>query len=420
MLAEVKDPAGKVYFGLEIDLPDGTTLRYANSFLMTSSGTYKGALMEWGEIPKTVSRWDSSLETYTITVGIADKDREISKLLGGKFEGRLEGSAARVKMISPNVAAADWYTAFAGKFQHWGAAGAMPTITMTLGLNDKLLQSAAKLGRITNAVFTSAGPDVIDLPIPAVYGSHARPAGGAVNAYRISATEWLVSAGFVEDIPQVYEDGAISTGSWSYQQSTRRGRYFSEILFTADPGDVAITCDVEGLTASGDGTGSAITNPADILEHMLANWYFNAYEMGTYYTAGTTEVNSTYVGVVADWMDTYSWTAKKVITEDLTGYQLVNEWAGAWRVPVFWTSAGALGMAVDEHYTWKASQDTLNQSHLLSESITENRDDALADEVTIQHGYFDADGSTTDESKATDKSRSFDTAREIDNAWNSD
>ena len=80
-----------------------------------------------------------------------------------------------------------------------------------------------------------------------------------------------------------------------------------------------------------------------------------------------------------------------------------------------------LGMAVDEWYTWKASQGLIKpQPWILSETTTENRDDALVDEVVVRHAYFDAEGSTTDETKAKDESRSFDVPKEIDNAWNED
>ncbi len=419
MLAEVKlGSGGKVYFGFELDLPDGTTtLKYADN----GFGPYKPGLTQWSSIPKTCSIWDPNLGTFTTSVTIVDHDRTLSKYLGGQYEGLMEGQAARVKLVSPNVASGDWFTAFSGKILKWAASGPIPVINLTLGLDDKPLQSGARLGKITNDLFVSAGSAVLDLPIPAVYGIQANANGGAVNCYRISATEWLVSAGYLEEVTEVYEDGYVTSGSWSEQQSERRGRNFTEIAFTANPGDdVAITCDCKGLTAAGAGTGSAIVNEADILEHALLNWYFNKYETGSYETSHAA-INSTYFGLVADWFDDYSWTGKKIVTEDVTGYQLINDFAASKRmVSVFWTSAGALGMAEDEFYTWGDAQDVLYQSRLLSESTTENIDDGLVDEVVMRHGYYDADGSTTDESRAMDVSRSYDVAKEIDNAWNVD
>lgn len=414
---------GRIHIAFELDLPDGSTIRYATADLMTDSGSYEARLKSWDIAEKRVTPWKPGLSISNSSAVVLDKDRVLSRLFAGEYEGLMAGQAARYKIISPDVASADWFPLFNGQFVTWQGRGLLPELTISLGPNDKPLKSGARLGTITTDLFPRASSDALDTPIKAIYGNHAKPNGGALSAARISPTEWLCSAGFVSDITEVYEDGYASDNAWSYQQSTRRGRNFSEIVFTSNPGDVAITFDCNGITPNGDGTGAVITNPIDILEHALVNWYFGAYEMGDWLTtAGSgAPINATYLSNVSAWMDSYGWVGKHAITQNLSGYQLINSFAENWRVvPIFWTFAGELGAAEDEFFTWKDSQSQLMPDHALSDVMTENPSDDLVDRVLIAHRYNDVDGGTSDETKAIDVSRSFNSELTVSHVWNVD
>lgn len=408
---------GRVYFAFEMDLPDGSVIRRAEESLMTELGLYKMRVDSWGVISKKADWLNPNLEGMSTSLVIADEDREISTLLFGRYQHLLESSAeVRIKLISPFVPYLDWFTAFRGKYLKCSPEGPIPLLAFSLGPNDKPLKSGAKLGVIDTITFPDIDSDVEGVNIRAIYGTHE-----GIVAYRISTTEFLISAGKCKTLSQVYEDGDISAGSWSKQYSIRRGRVFTEVLFDSNPGDVEITVDVVGIEIFGDGSGSPITNPVDILEHALVNWYYGEYKKGSYYSADDIDapIYSIHFSESATLMSQYGWLGKRIITAEKTGYQLISDWISSWKIPViFWGFNGQLAIQIPKFYIDRSDKSQLIEGkHAFSELITDIRDDRLIDRVTMKFDYNEATGQTESEIYSRDQSREYGSEDTITNNW---
>jgi len=323
---------GRVYFCYELDLPDDTKIRASIKSLPTEVGLYGNILENISDITVGGSVEPSySLRKVTANVKLLDKGRVLAKRFTGEFENLIEGSACRIRLISPHVPAADWFTCFEGVFERWEGRDLLPYMTHFLGINDKPLEGGASLGVISDDVFPDcASYDDVGSEIPAIYGIYDE-AFGAKTAMRISETEFLASAGFLSEVTEVFVDGELNE-AWTQQNIERSGRNFTEVLFDEDPGvGVDVTFNCAGIEKFGDGSGSPLTNSAEQLLHMIVNWYFGKYERGSWYSASEigAPINTGHFAQVAEFMRQFGWTSKKTLTKSMTGYQLCNGWSAS-------------------------------------------------------------------------------------------
>jgi len=404
---------GRVYFCYELDLPDDTTIRASIKSLPTEEGLYENLLESISDITIGGSVEPSySLRKLTASVKVKDKGRVIAKRFTGEFENLIEGSACRVRLISPHVPAADWFTCFEGVFERWDGSDMLPYMTHYLGVYDKPLEGGASLGVISADLFPDcASYDDEGSEIPAVYGIHDATLG-ALTALRISETEFLSSAGFLSELTEVFVDDVLDA-TWSQQNIERAGRYFTEILFDPAPAaDVVVTFNCNGIEKYGDGSGPPITNSAEQLLHMIVNWYYGKYERDSWYSASEigAPVNTGHFAQVAEFMRQFGWTSKKTITKSTTGYQLCNGWSGSWRIPMYWGFDGKLAVRANRFYVQRGSQPRIDKSDARSILKTPNVTTKLRDEVVFVDPL-------SNETKVKDVLRGHNVVETISNTW---
>jgi len=404
---------GRVYFCYELDLPDNTTLRASIKSLPTEEGQYENILEGMSDINIGGSVEPSySLKKLTANVKLLDKDRILSKRFTGEFENLIEGSACRIRLISPFVLSKYWFTCFKGVFEKWEGEDLLPKMTHFLGVTDKPLEGGASLGVISDDIFPDcASYDDEGSEIPAIYGIYDE-ALGAKTALRISETEFLTSAGFLSELTEVFVDDILDA-TWSQQNIERAGRNFTEILFAPAPAaDVVVKFNCKGIEKYGDGSGATITNSAEQLLHMIVNWYYGKYERGSWYSASEIDapINDDHFAKVAEFMRQFSWTSKKTITKSTTGYQLCNGWSSSWRIPIFWGFDGKLAVRANKFYVQRGAQPLINESDALSILKTLNVTSKLRDEVVFVDAF-------SNETKVKDVLRGHNVVENISNSW---
>jgi hypothetical protein len=184
--------------------------------------------------------------------------------------------------------------------------------------------------------------------------------------------------------------------------------------------------DVKGGVFEGDTTTyDEITNPAQQLKYILANYAFNAWD-----------------GTIANWHDEVSddspihWELFEnteqyfnnrgvkgaiAITKEMTGLALVNLFATEY-CPVYWTPAAKLAIKPDDWYftydSWMDSRPRLVESeHFLGELTYNYSTEIAADEWSIGFLWSEADNEALERIRVIDDLRNWNTREDIDLKW---
>lgn len=407
MYAEVTGE-DRTHFAVEIDLPDGTTWKLSDASLMTDNGLYDEKVKAWAPIKKTTSVWSYNIAKPSTNITIYDPERELINLLGGELHNKLEGQPVREKLISKYVKSSNWFTVFNGIFATRHLIGTK-TVQFKFGPNDKPLKQGARLGIIDSDRFPGAGNEVLGTSVPLLLGIH-EGIGGARTAHRISNTEYMVSAGKLKSIDEVYEDAAVSAGTWSIQYSNRKGYDFTEIVFSSDPGsDVDITVDCHGVDVFGDGAGYTVNNGADQLSLVLTNYFYSEHKSGAWSkpTDISAPIAELYFKEVSSFLSAYGIRSKAVITKDTTGYSLLNSFAQEHRFPIFFTYAGYIALRSNPFYRIPTNLIRLEEGPDDYSKLTTLTDDSnLKDETVVTWGIDQGD-TEEKETKAIDVTKNY-------------
>lgn len=344
---------------LELDLPDGTH-RYAEAGIASDSeGLYEPLIAEggWGETDVGVSHRRNDLELPEITVAVDDTDLVFSKLLEGQHGYALRGSVARVRILSPNLAPADWLTAYTGRLNDWTKR---PGRQWELRLRPNDLPLIRDFPRIpiTRNDWPDAHQDAIGEIAPLVYGEHSSVGYGEKGMLPTLYVDrvnfrFLVGRGALVDVMRVYVDGvAVATG-WAKEYVTTNGRLFTCVKFDADPApdpeqDVEVTVDAKGLELNGDGSGPLITNPARALRHWIVAFLYNEYATGAYPADSTVPVDTDYFLVAEDFFAKKEYRASYYLGRVSSGHAEVNAWANSLGCKLFWTPEGKIAPVVED------------------------------------------------------------------------
>lgn len=219
--------------------------------------------------------------------------------------------------------------------------------------NDTILKlGAIPRRKVTTTAWPNAHADAVDKWHPVAMGrfdSTSMGDDGALPTLYLdtSGYRYGVSIGFGSALVDVYEDGVITAAAYTYTSVIDgEGTVWSVIDFSTDRGAAVITCDFDGLTTVGDGTGSVITNPLDQLAHVITQWAYNDYHSGNYYAQSTTTLDP------ASWYETALYLANKAHegtqyfgnagTRDWPG--ILSAMAEQYGLRFFWTNAGKLAV----------------------------------------------------------------------------
>jgi hypothetical protein len=359
LLTETQKVDGEHYFVASLALPGGTQLYAETGTPSTSQGQFRGLIEDWGTIRSGVRfGGDASLEFPVTTLDVIDHTRELSRLITGAQRRNVRGSAATIRLVSPQVSWADSWPAFVGVVDRIQRV-------KDLSFRFHLKPDDTALSRIFNSIpveraYPGAPADVRARPLAKVFGRHdsqGLSGKGMVPAIRVDTATPLynLAHGGLQACPRVYADGT-ATGGYTFQRSTRNGIYVSELLFEADPGlQVAITADVDGIGTVYDGSGSLETNPATQMARLLSAFVFEDATTGATYTSGAWPATHPN-------LDSTSWTAAAAYftamglrgarafhTEERTGLDVLNEWCRSCGFRPYWTDEGKLAVGFIDH-----------------------------------------------------------------------
>lgn len=351
---ELRKATPEVYLALTVNFPDETWLLSSAALASTAQGEYLPRVKNWGAVGRSVELWPPSLGLPDTRVTIIDEDRRFSRLLAGESLPELRGSTATIHLRSPNVADVDSFLLFSGILEHWSQPD-MITAELSFASDMRLLRSFFPAVSISEADYPFADPSALGGYYPILYGVHSSvgaSGNGAVPCLFVDtvANTYLLCLGRANRATGVYKDGVV-VSDYTVEYVERNGVLRTEIVFGADQGEAAITCDCEGYETVGGtvGGGTLITNPADQLKHLLSNFVFGEYKTGAWLSVST-RIDTTSFGTAATFFTAKgSKGAKYLGTEQRRGEEVLTEWSASWFAHPFLTNAGKLGVAILDH-----------------------------------------------------------------------
>jgi hypothetical protein len=349
------DPC-EVYWLVEIS--SGTVdERYGEAYYASEeNGLYTGRLTNVGSWTNALSDRRYSLEGFSFSVSLADDDRVFSSLVAGRDGHRLRNATVRVKLAAPEVEPAKWYRAFTGRLLGY-SMGAPFLWSLRVGVDDLPLRRYTR-NTITRADWPGAAEDVLSQAVPIIFGtfdSRETTDKGAVPTLRVEAdgiagtAGYLVSAGVLKSVDRVYKDGVLEAAGWTAETVEVNGKAHTAIRYAVDPGaDVAITADVVGLTAAGDGSGDAVLEPTEQLRLLLTNFVYGDWASGAWLADSTAPLDLFSFSECAEFLATEGHEGSLYVGELVRGEDVIDEWCETFGVRMGWTEDGRLALVADD------------------------------------------------------------------------
>lgn len=413
MLTELQRPDGSAFPYLELYFPSPlTTRRYASyPIASTSLGTMAGKVVNWGVIRRMVSDRDNSMVLSDTDVTIEDTDGSFVSALE-TLQQTVRGARAVIKIGSPNVAAASWATVFDGLVDKWSMKSAL-VWNLELHPNDRALLGPFPKTPILPGDFAKVGDKTLyGQYVPIIYGIH--DSRGSTDAGMVPCPyvdtinfRYLVAHGWVT-VDRVYNDASgafllISAADYTITHRTINGRLYTMIDWDA-PGlaaDVTVQADVTGYEATGDGSGALLTG-VNAIKHLLVNFVYGDYQGGNWLADATAPVSTTTFSTVQTYLTDLAWqkvSARFGGESQTKGADAVNEFCRTLQIYVFFTRAGLVGVAKDDHRSTTLWYD---QPQWVRYDRDEKGDDgslgidydrdSLIDRLSIQYIFNSADG----------------------------
>lgn len=359
MLAETLKPVPEVFTLLSFTV-GGTTYRYSNvGAAVASQGVYEGKVASWGgEIPFGFGLQDSGLDFPSLEILIDDKEspHTLTRLIEGPLKHSVRGALSTIVLASKNVGVSDWFTALSGLIDNVQLASAW-TWSLTFGTRAlPLKRESVPKAKITAADWPNSSLDVRDKYVPIIYGrvtSANASNNGAVPAHYVdkSGFVYLLAAGWLKSVDTVYKDGTpVSTSSYAITHPVVNGRRYTCIDFTSDQGSSSITADVQGYETVGDGTGTLITDPAAIAQHVLVNWIYGDYRSGAWLATATAPVDTTSFGTT--FFSDRGYSSSVYVGTLRRGKDLLNDLAKSMGARLAWTADGKVALKVLDWTSW--------------------------------------------------------------------
>jgi hypothetical protein len=344
LLAELKKVDPQVHFVVQITTDAGTALLSGEPVASTSLGHYNPWITAWGTLTRSLSNFRGGIQAPTFGFTVDDT--------GGQFTGtyglRLRGDAVVVKLLSPNVTAASYFTLFSGVVDAVRRRGSKLEISCRQD-DDALTQPLTK-ARITKYAFPdlplSGTAPASDSAIPWLVGVHdSAPFSGTgmVPCLYVDSVNFRYLVGLTWDltVTRVFSNGTIKAEPADYsvvQTFAADGRKITLLDFVADQTTNEIVADVSE-SVSTDG-------PCNRLENLLVNLAWNDYHISSAATS-TEPIAST----VMDSTDALLVTALGhgrayyLPPERKTGLDVIKALCDSYEVHGYWTYDGKLAVA---------------------------------------------------------------------------
>jgi hypothetical protein len=339
---------GKPIRIVDLTLPTGT-MRYAEAPLI-ASGVYSDRVLGWGPLRRGVNLRVSSLDPFETEFTLADTDQQLAKVIEGSSGHQVRNSAATIKLAAEGIASADWMTLFSGRIESYQQPGPL-SWTITLRPTDlPLNRESCPKAIITRSDWPNCLADMVGQRAPIVYGKHNSASGtnaGAVPLLTVDtlAFRYLVCVGRAKAVDVVYADGVPVTG-WTASYPQVNGRQYTVVTFATSQADAAISADVQGYDATGDGSGSLLEDPATVLKHLLVNFIYGDWKSGAWLADATAPVDTT--SFATTYFSDRGYKVSKRIARVRKGVDLVNEFLSSLEARACWTWGGKIMLRVED------------------------------------------------------------------------
>jgi hypothetical protein len=353
MITECRLEKPRLYHTVDLALAGGTRLWSDTDIASDTLGLYRQKVLDWGGdlALYDVADLNYSIVPIELAPTVADADKDLSNYLESSNADTLVLSppAVTIKLISPNVTPANWFTLFTGIFVKWG----FPTPgRVKLYFRTNTIKLEAPYGRLlAPGDFPFADPSARAQIAPMVYGTHdSGGEKGQIPSLLVDVNRnwFLLSVGWLKSVDRVYV-GGVQQSAFTILHPIVNGRVYTVVSFTSTPtGDV--TADVTGYETNGDGTGTLIDNPADVIKHFLVNWVYGDYMSGAWLADATAPVDTAEFAIANAFLARYSHKASKYL--DGNGEQqaldVLNEWCLSFLCRVGWTNLGKIAIVFED------------------------------------------------------------------------
>lgn len=346
-------PVATVYW------PTGTRYYASEPFLYFEQRIAEAGL---DSVTTAVSERQSDLSSQPFRLSLEDKDGAITRLL----EGRLDPSRARVtaRLALATLAEASWFTFFDGVLEDWSTQSGVAVLscrTDDLALEGVVPKAPLLPGSVPGLISASRG-----IYAPIIYGIHddqSLEGKGAIRCIPIDATTsstagkvWLVGLGALKAVPRVYKNGTLKTLTTHYTVGTKLWGGATYTVVTMVEASVVgdeITCDVEGLTDAGDGSGALITGAASQVKHFLVNFGYGDWRTGAWLPDAGAPIDVASVATADAFTGKFGGEGSLYVggsTEQQRVLDVFNGWLRSWPlIRARWSADGKLGLRVLDH-----------------------------------------------------------------------
>jgi hypothetical protein len=343
MLAFLRTPAPAVqrYFTLTLPADAGGTMRLSDRGVRDSDGNWHeprvtadgGMPKGYGGIRLATSDANGNHAPLEFTLEIYDEDGRIpapgvlpfsvGPFGRGAKLAQCKGSSAQLRIGSPSLATADYYTAFTGILYNWTKTGDR-TWTLNMKVDDDALKRPVPHLKLSQTIWPNAfrasansqgAGDVLGLFFPVVMGlvsSAGLGNNGLRRTYYVDTVQhwWLVSLGVIGATGfHVYVNGIELVTGWTRLNVVQQGYTCTVVQFpsgtitmpdgtTVAAADAIVTVDCQGIDLGSYGT---YTNAANQLRFIQENLVWGDWNgAATDIVSPTRTDTSTFTQMAAD------------------------------------------------------------------------------------------------------------------------
>jgi hypothetical protein len=399
---------------LEMVLPDKTWRLAGSPIAIKGQGQYEPRIRKggWGSVSSGGTDRNGKLEAVQTSVTCDDTDRAFMALKYGARGPEVRGSAATMKCVLTHGAYADAWTFFRGivwDIEH----GANRSAKILFRVDDLPLQREVPKLALAS-YFPAAKADALGLYAPVVYGVHDSTGlssdKGMIKALHVDTigNRYLVTQGWAKSVRRVYVGGVLQTTGFTITNPEINGVRWTLVDFN-NPQTEDVTVDVEGLEATGDGSGALLTNPVTQLKHWLVNFVWNTYRSGTYFLDASAPIDVASFTEAADFLDVLGMPGSHIFpAARTTGEKALSEFVDQMNMQCFWSDAGTLSIrprpARETDLYGDSEWIRYGDGKTMRDFAHKEMSDGIADAVSVRHAFFHAQNDYAQELDVRDAS----------------
>lgn len=345
LLAALRARSGRIHWLFTVDWPDGTEQMTSVTGRVSSAtrGVFEPRVKQWGDFSQSVTDPDANLEDVSFSVTVEDPDGTIQARLANGMQ--IFNTRGHLELAAEGVPEADWYRPFSGFLDSVGSPGRGLRALGFRGLN--VFSQTIKMKRVSQADFPFLHADAAGAVIPRIWGrlsgvgyKGVASVSGAVECLQVDTRLfWFLVCEGVAQVLCVYANGKpIPYGSdFTVIYPSLNGVTYTVIDFKRNSHRRhQITADVLGYDDEGDGSGTPLEAPGDIIDDVLKRLLSPT---GASIVATPISIPDRLHGYGGFYLD-----------EDITGIQLVSDLARSFNLRPYLNGDGLVAFAYDAEW----------------------------------------------------------------------